>query len=590
MEDLREEAAAIKAKMIAEKGEQDQKDGEAEQLFGGINASGRKIAHPKGKSGRFSDVHKAQFRKMDSIENHASAYRARPGFAQPTQQSLKRTSEKAGLDELERPRTAGKGNPGKPAPPFMRSQASSNSLRPTKSSLDRSEVTSPAKRPRQSAAQDVSHGRVQEQATRPHTSSSAIPRPVSSTLLSPTKVSMARATAPEKTSMLPRSNSVKSLKPAFEAARSRPSSSGSDRPMSSFNPFRSASLPRPLPQLPSMSSSIAQQSAKETTTTPKNRTLSSRLPTFSGLKSILRSTSRKVSGADRSPTPKRPTTAGSAVESSKKVDFTPSVKSRHAVKLAARSPSPAKHHTALLEDPADADTEPEDHGAEWEDASSDVEYPNLPPADTETGPVIHTFSQKVKEHGRRESREFKSIFLTLGGPDEPVKPSTLTSIKTKVNQARPLNHTDTIMKSPSNPDTISQSPSTIRRVRSSDVAMMEPLHEIVHTVPHGLTAKKRRHDAAVKDDKFADDDDAKENRRVTMMPQIPGGWDEAVLDEDEGEKRGGKRMRVAKSAEPSPNKKPNAAREMASKNAKDRKKGILTLSKLNLLSKPKQRA
>jgi len=93
-----------------------------------------------------------------------------------------------------------------------------------------------------------------------------------------------------------------------------------------------------------------------------------------------------------------------------------------------------------------------------------------------------------------------------------------------------------------------------------------------------------------------------------MTPSVPGGWEDSILDEeDEGEKRGGKRIRTSrfgasekpmtsetaklKNSRPSmsPVKK-SAAREQAKKAANDRKsKGILSMARLNALSRPKSR-
>lgn len=66
MDDLREEALKIKQDLIAKR--------EAEKVEEEKN--GRKIAKAKGKAGRYSAVHMAEFKKMDSIENHPSAFRA----------------------------------------------------------------------------------------------------------------------------------------------------------------------------------------------------------------------------------------------------------------------------------------------------------------------------------------------------------------------------------------------------------------------------------------------------------------------------------------------------------------------------------
>ena len=588
MENVREEAARIKSQMQAEKEAQEQKDHETDQVFSGFNATGRKIAQPKAKAGRFSDVHKAQFHKMDSIANHASAYRGRPQYTQPTSQSLKRNIDKAGLDESERPRSAGKGSPNKSALAFSKGPSY-----PSLSDLNEAIPTyshhaSPPKRSRPSEAEDITHARNREQVASVNHVSSSIPRPISSTLLSPTKSSLARFAAATtqpttigKPSQLPRSSSVKSLKMAFEAARSRPSTSSgvmttTSKPIQHQRP-QSVHSSRPLPPIP------------DPIKTPKTGGLSSRLPTFAGLKSILRSTTRKISKQERSPTPKRPNTASKS-DSARKVDFTPSVKSRHAVKLAAHSPSPAKHNMlSSVADPADYE-ESED---EWEDAEGEVDYPNLPPTPIGKGPVVHTFSEKAKSHGRRESKEFKSIFLTLGAPHEPVQPSTLTSVNTKVNRAGPLAHTGAGRQHQSNVTATARPSSTIRRVRTSDVAVINPFEDNIQTVDHGLGAKKRRRDSAVEDEKYSVDEDAKENRRVTMMPQVPGGWDDTDPEDDGESKRGAKRPRTSHAVEMSSRrsdvKKPSVAREAAAKNAKDRKKGILTMSKLNMLSKPKLR-
>lgn len=89
MEELREKAAEIKAELVAKR------EAEAEASDG----PGRRIAKPKGKSGRFSAAHMAEFKKMDSIEGHASAWRADRNRLPPASlSSLKRSPSKANLD------------------------------------------------------------------------------------------------------------------------------------------------------------------------------------------------------------------------------------------------------------------------------------------------------------------------------------------------------------------------------------------------------------------------------------------------------------------------------------------------------------
>ena len=74
MQSLRGEAAKIKAQLMEQRSKQEVQDIQADQLFG---VGGREIKQAKGKSGRFSDVHKEQFKKMDSIANHASTWKSK---------------------------------------------------------------------------------------------------------------------------------------------------------------------------------------------------------------------------------------------------------------------------------------------------------------------------------------------------------------------------------------------------------------------------------------------------------------------------------------------------------------------------------
>jgi len=98
MAEKREEIERIKKNMIRIE--------EEEQTDGSENNYGRKIAHPKG---RYSDVHQAQFKKMDSIASHVSASRVGTNDdariildLTQTKTDLKRSSSKAELDKMER--------------------------------------------------------------------------------------------------------------------------------------------------------------------------------------------------------------------------------------------------------------------------------------------------------------------------------------------------------------------------------------------------------------------------------------------------------------------------------------------------------
>lgn len=102
MDSVREEAAKIKEQMRLHRDEQARKDEEAE-----VDITGRRIAHPKSKSGRYSDTHKSQFSKMDSIANHPSVLKRK--IVSTTEigapKSLKRSQSKAELldERIENP-------------------------------------------------------------------------------------------------------------------------------------------------------------------------------------------------------------------------------------------------------------------------------------------------------------------------------------------------------------------------------------------------------------------------------------------------------------------------------------------------------
>lgn len=100
MDSVRGDVARIKAQMIHEK---QQELHSCTQVGSHKDGSGgeRKFAKPKGKAGRFSQAHMAEFKKMDSIAGHASAFRAAPERLEPVYKPLKRTNSKMHLDEPE---------------------------------------------------------------------------------------------------------------------------------------------------------------------------------------------------------------------------------------------------------------------------------------------------------------------------------------------------------------------------------------------------------------------------------------------------------------------------------------------------------
>ncbi|KAI1828304.1 hypothetical protein F4861DRAFT_489639 [Xylaria intraflava] len=113
-------------------------------------ADGRKIMAAKGTKGRFSAAHQAEFKKLDSIEGHASSFRTGPRAAisattsgkaiTPVKAGIKRSQSNAGLDEPDsaRPKTVHSRLPAKSA------------------SKNREPPESPSKRARQRIEDDVS--------------------------------------------------------------------------------------------------------------------------------------------------------------------------------------------------------------------------------------------------------------------------------------------------------------------------------------------------------------------------------------------------------------------------------------------------
>lgn len=192
MYEKREEAAKIRKQMIV--------SSEARREGGGI---ARRIATPKSQKNRFSDVHAAEFKKMDSIAGHASAFRADRKRVKDTTEpssmakSLKRSPSKARLDEQSNPQSS-----------CSRSLSKANitvdaSWPPAAKLASNVETSSPAKRMKCAVTEGISFvsaasadGSIEPSSTqqanviRVHSS-----YPNLSQITTPTKASLARATS-----------------------------------------------------------------------------------------------------------------------------------------------------------------------------------------------------------------------------------------------------------------------------------------------------------------------------------------------------------------------------------------------------------
>ncbi|KAL8770199.1 MAG: hypothetical protein Q9209_004041 [Squamulea sp. 1 TL-2023] len=220
MDSVREEAARIKAQMQAEQHKQLEKGEDSQELAG---VEGRKIVKPR--SGRYSETHKQQFKKMDSIANHISTWKMKiqsTATAPTTSSSLKRSNSKAGFDNVES---------GIPRSKSFKTLPTSENLNAT-----------PGKRVKRTHDDDASQTRPVARDSSEDTT--VTPAKVHSTALpsavtTPTRASLARSASVKasKSSMIPalsRSASTKTL--------STPKTEGSNKYMSKmakFSPIKS---------------------------------------------------------------------------------------------------------------------------------------------------------------------------------------------------------------------------------------------------------------------------------------------------------------------------------------------------------------
>lgn len=478
MDNVREEAARIKAQLQADRDKQAQ-DGQSDQF---VSAAGRKIAMPKGKTGRYSDVHRQQFKKMDSIVSHASTWK---NNIQNKATSLKRSNSKAGLDAIG------------PLKPLSRT-ASSKSLHNT----GRLENTAPGKRAKQRYEDDTSAARP---VSRDHSDDSKVATPfevackptLPSAATTPTKSSLARAVSTKnlKTTMIPslsRSQSTKSLASPVAAK-----TEGSNKYFSSLSRFGSMKSILHRPQ-PKFSDDLAKVAAGTHLPTPKIfMTADKDLP---DLPVSVDSTPRHT------PTAKR-------------VEFTPSTKSRY--ELATASPSPFKISAMHVQDEASLKD------------TLHVPYPSIP---------------------RHEE--------SLSNPGPVQRQSSVPGDFT-FRSANTMNFGPKASSIPS---------STIRQVRPSGITTPVSSLQDLPPIPHGLPNKKRHH----KDTDSEDTENAKPRANEEEGPKMKK-IKSAPPEKVGTMKLDGKRRLVGYGGSRIPN---PGGKE---------KKGALSLSRLNMLARPKER-
>ncbi|KAJ5038292.1 uncharacterized protein L3040_007158 [Drepanopeziza brunnea f. sp. 'multigermtubi'] len=517
MDDLREEALRIKAKLAAEREEEKRKDEDA----GGVG--GRKIAQPKGKVGRFSDVHMAEFKKMDSIAGHPSSFRAQPGRFTPVTNSLKRTQSKAKLDERE--------------------DAHKNE-RVVVEKSDRLENTAPAKRARKHVSEDASSARPvsrHENKTLPSTptvtrSHSNMP----SAATTPTKASLARAASTKMTQIpsLTRSSS----KPNLTSTPRGMTKSATSNTLSSIpQPESQSALQSPgkFDRVKSMFGYGGGVSAKKPMSKPSAIPSLSRSPSKPNLDKVL---------------PSIPVTPGATAGSKvvvKHVDFTPDTVKKNSATV-QNSPSPMKSGIPR--------------------STSKINFGPRSPVKTLTSEKVD--ATKV---------EYPSIagLSNFGESSEKVEYPSLTGVRPLPEPPRqapppPLVpgsfsfRSDHTIKFGVSPKGFGSSPgqASVRQVRQSVLPNKIPgsfprgnkenKAPLLPTVPHGMANKKRRR--VESDDEHKEEDERSPKKSKTAAA--------------EGH------MLLAPNLQATPI--PQASSPV-------KKRAVLSLSRLNMLSRPKNR-
>ncbi|KAF4580959.1 erythromycin esterase [Ophiocordyceps camponoti-floridani] len=232
MDEIRGQAMKFRADIVAQN---------EQEVVQPTSIGGRVIAKLKGR-GRFSAAHTAEFDKMDSIEGHASAWRAQNNRFTPVKSSLKHSASKTMLDGSVN--STLRSSPSKTRLVDASDPVPKRSLKRTSSvaNLDHGSLDAHgklytsvnAKRVKQLPQDDISSGRPVSR------DASALPRPVSgqstlprsrsgglARLMSPTKASLAHSTdsrkpltpSPSKTSLYGLSQSASTTRlPTFKGA------------------------------------------------------------------------------------------------------------------------------------------------------------------------------------------------------------------------------------------------------------------------------------------------------------------------------------------------------------------------------------
>ncbi|TPX13801.1 uncharacterized protein E0L32_005745 [Thyridium curvatum] len=571
MEELREEALKIKADLIAKR---EQEKLEEEQV------KGRKIAHPKGKAGRYSAVHMAEFKKMDSIENHPSAFRAQAGRFTPLTKGVKRTQSRANLDEPDTPRNKAKqaaATPAKRPNPLFNRGCVSTSRKPVSKAPE--EPISAVKRMKQHIGNDVSSSRPVSR------DGSFLPRPTT-------------ATGSKEFGGIPRSQTLESLM--------TPTKSSVARSQSTKTPTKSG-----IPITPSMSSFSSLKRSATTNSIQKAEeevdTASTTLKSpgrLDRVKSILRG--RKIAPMksksalplpagpiSKTPMPPRVNKALPSVPLTtpgrklvKRVDFTPDTKR---AAILQNSPSPVKSTIQHSPSPIKAAIPK----SRFTFGTAKVEYPTL-----------DAVLRQSEEPAEEEDKDVVYPDLSAHRP-LPVPPKQKSAPEPTVPGTFTFRSDHTIDFGDTSPSGFGASPgqSSVRHVRPSIMPTMgmpgsfplsvssvgsnkenKPPVPSIPAAPHGLPNKKRHRAAEDDDDEEGPEADERAAKKRRADP-VPEG--EALLAPRlMAQNRGSPQRKILGSAK-KPSQIPGFAESRTPSPVK--KKAVLSLSRLNMLARPKMR-
>ncbi|KAG4431603.1 hypothetical protein IFR05_012916 [Cadophora sp. M221] len=519
MDELREEALRIKAKLAAEREEEKRNEGES-----GVGIGGRKIAQPKGKAGRFSDIHMAEFKKMDSIAGHPSSFRAQPGRFVPTTTSLKRTQSKAQLDDRE--------------DLYKKNEHTAEIA----SRTERLENTAPAKRARKHVSEDTSSARPVSRGDNKGLlpSTPKISRSQSSMLTAattPTQASLSRAASTKKTQI-----------PTLSRSPSKPNLSMTSTPLGltkSATTNNLSDIPKTKPQ------SVMHNPGKfdRVKSILRHPSFSAKKPAAkpSSIPSLTRSPSRPNLEKALPSIPVTPRLDGGS-KIVKHVNFTPDTTNNNSVAV-QNSPSPMKSNIPR--------------------STSKINF----------GPKNAT---KLTGRTKPDAMEVKYPSIAglqkLGESSKPIEYPSLSGVRPLPelpDQAPPPSvpgtftfRSDHTINLGASPKGFGSSPgqASVRQVRQSVLpnAMLGSFPIVnkenqapLPSVPHGMSNKKRRR---VESDDEADEEFERSPKKTKTVPE-------------------GHMLFAPKLQATSMSKTPSPVK----------KKGVLSLSRLNMLSRPKMR-